>query len=202
VRDFLGIPKNAFVVGGSGAETWRKGKDLFIQLALAVSRKYDEFPVHFVWIGGRNHGKASYELQHDIEHAGLSNRIHFVAEVPNPTEYFRTFDVFAMVSREDPYPLVNLEVAAMGKPVVCFDNAGGTPEFVENDAGFVVPYLNVDTMAEKVVALLTNKDLREKLGRKAAKKVRERHDISIAAPKILKIINRFLGPGHPRNRHA
>ena len=32
IRSTLGIPPDAFVVGGSGMETWRKGKDLFVQL--------------------------------------------------------------------------------------------------------------------------------------------------------------------------
>ena len=40
---------------------------------------------------------------------------------------------------EDPYTLVCLEAAALEKPYVCFEGAGGSPEFVEEDCGFVVP---------------------------------------------------------------
>lgn len=199
IRKSMDIPENAFIVGGSGLETWRKGKDLFVQLALAVALKCKDKPVHFVWIGGNHTGMDFYEIHHDITRAGLSDRVHFIAHVSNPMDYYAAFDIFVMISREDPYPLVNLEVASLGKPIVCFDNAGGTPEFVEDDAGFVVPYLDINGMADKVITLSEDEDLRKQLGNKAAQKVMERHDISVAAHKILSVINHFLGPSNSKS---
>lgn len=192
IRNSLLIPQNNIVIGGSGAEIWRKGKDLFIQLAITVFKKSKDLPIHFVWVGGNKDGAEVYQLQHDIRQAGLSDQIHLVPEVSNPIDYFATFDIFAMVSREDPYPIVNLEVASLGKPILCFEKAGGSPEFVQYDAGFVVPYLDINDMAEKVILLSKDKVLRKKLGTGAAQKVRERHDISVAAPKILNLISHYL----------
>jgi len=85
-----------------------------------------------------------------------------------------------------------MEAAALGVPTVCFDGAGGGREFVEDDAGCVVPYLDVGAMAECVLDLLRNNELRTKLGRRARDKVRERHDIDVSAPKLLRIIERML----------
>jgi len=192
VRDSLKIPKNSIIIGGSGAEIWRKGKDLFIQLAINVFNKCNDLPIYFVWIGGSKEGSEIYQLQHDISQAKRTDRIFLVPEVSNPMDYFAAFDIFAMVSREDPFPLVNLEAASLGKPIICFENAGGSPEFVENDAGFVVPYLDLDAMADKVITLAKDEALRHMLGNRAAQKVQERHDISVAAPQILKIIENLL----------
>jgi glycosyltransferase involved in cell wall biosynthesis len=99
-------------------------------------------------------------------------------------------DVFVLTSREDPYPLVCLEAAALEKPIVCFAGAGGMPEFVENDCGFVVPYLDIAAMGDHVVSLLDAPDLRVVIGRAARRKVSERHDVGKAAPRILEIIER------------
>ncbi len=192
LRKDINIPKDAFIVGSSGHEIWRKGKDLFIQLALTVVRKFKDRPVHFVWIGGRREGTAFYELEHDVRHAGISDAVHFIDHVPNPFDYYREFDVFAMISREDPFPLVNLEAAALGKPIVCFDNAGGTPEFVGDEAGFIVPYLDISAMADKIIALARDEDLRKKCGSKGLQKVMEQHDLAVGAGKILEIIERSL----------
>jgi len=194
IRHALKIPKNAIVVGSSGMETWRKGKDLFIQLALIVLKRCKDLPIYFIWVGGNKEGMDFYQIQHDIRQAGLVDRIRFVPQVSNPLDYYGAFDVFALLSREDPYPIANLEAASLSKPIVCFENAGGSPEFVEDDAGFVVPYLDVNAMADKVITLAKDKELMAKLGNSAAQKVRERHDISVAAPKILEVINRFLRP--------
>lgn len=192
VRTGLNIPQDAIIIGGSGGEIWRKGKDLFIQLAIAIHTKARDLPIYFVWIGGKNKGTNFYQLKHDIKKCGLENRIHLIPEVTNPLDYYAAFDIFAMMSREDPYPIVNLEAASLSKPIICFENAGGSPEFVEGDAGFVVPYLDINAMAEKVILLTEDKKLRERLGKSAAQKAIEKYDISVAAPKILKIINQFI----------
>lgn len=75
-----------------------------------------------------------------------------------------------MISREDPYPLVNLEVAALAKPIICFRNSGGSQEFVENDAGFIVSYLDVEKMADKIIYLFNNQNIGIMLGQNAKEK--------------------------------
>jgi glycosyltransferase involved in cell wall biosynthesis len=188
----LNIPTNAMIVGASGTLEWRKGPDLFIQLARSISVRRALKPVHFVWIGGKCEEPRFEEVMHDIRHAGVEEYVHFVGPKPDPLTYFAACDVFAMVSREDPFPLVSLEAASLGKPIVCFDGSGGAKEFVEDDCGYVVPYLDVESMAARVEQLLASRELRERFGRQAADKVRERHDVSVGAPKILSIITRFL----------
>lgn len=192
IRQQLNIPQEAFVVGACGTTDWRKGPDLFIQLTRAVYQRQPEKPVHFVWVGGESEGPDFGALWHDVKRTGLGEYIHFVGKRPNPLDYFATFDVFAMVSREDPFPLVNLEAALLGKPIVCFDGSGGSKEFVESDCGFVVPYLDIETMADRLIDLLNSPELRQRFGQQAVKKVRERHDVAIAAPKLVGIIERFL----------
>jgi len=97
-----------------------------------------------------------------------------------------------LVSREDPFPLVCLEAASLGKPIVCFDKAGGMPEFVEDDCGFIVPYLDTEAMAEKIIELIKNPELRQRLGERARKKVKERFDVEVQAPKIFSLIQRTM----------
>lgn len=188
----LNIPVNAKIVCASGTTEWRKGTDLFVQLARTVLEKYSS-PVHFIWVGGVNNGaRYYYELSHDVKNAGLEECVHFLGEQLNPSEYFKSSDVFTLLSREDPFPLVCLEAASLGKPIICFDNAGGEKEFVEEDSGFIVPYLDIAQMAEKVIALLNSPDLCQRLGERAKQKVRERHSVEITSPQIKKIIEKFL----------
>ena len=191
-RKELNIADDAFVVGSSGLETWRKGKDLFIQLAMAVFRKAGDRQIHFVWVGGYPDSAEAYQINHDLHHAGIAHQVHFIDHVTNPLDYYNQFDVFAMVSREDPFPLVNLEAASLGKPIVCFASAGGTSEFVEEDAGFVVPYLDIDAMAEKLILLAMDNELKTDLGSRGSAKVMEHYDISVGARKILDVIEQSL----------
>ncbi len=187
IRNSLGIRPDARVVGACGTSDWRKGPDLFIQLAASVRRNLDD-PVHFCWVGAQVDDPGFSALAHDVAMAGLDDRMHFIGPQKNPKDYFSLFDVFVSVSREDPFPLVNLEAAALGVPVVCFDNSGGGREFVGSTCGFVVNYLDMEGMSARVVELLKDDELRTKLGNQARRRVRENHDISSVAPEILKLM--------------
>lgn len=197
VRRELGLAADAKIVGACGAVNWRKAPDLFLLLADAVRRRRPVGPpAHFVWIGDTMDGTPLFErLQHDIRMLQLEGLVHFVGQRSSARDYFSAFDVFALVSREDPFPLVCLEAASAGTPIVCFDGAGGEKEFVEHDCGFVVPYLNVEVMADCVLRLLESDELRRACGARAAEKVRVRHDVSVAAPKILEILHRLMAEG-------
>ena len=95
----------------------------------------------------------------DIEKLGLQNTVRFIGEVDNPSSYYNDFDVFAMTSREDPFPLVCIEVGMLGKPIVSFDKAVGTNEVISEAGGFIVPYLDIETMAEKIMNYYNNPEL-------------------------------------------
>lgn len=188
VREELKIPADAAVIGGSGTTDWRKSPDLFVQLARALHKRMAPKPVHFLWVGGDASGPEFGMLWHDVRRLGLESCVHFAGHRENPRDYFAAFDLFALTSREDPYPLVVLEAAALGLPVLGFEKSGGVGEFIENDAGFVVPYLDIDAMSARAAELLGDETLRRRLGARAREKAAQRHDVSVAAPKIVNVI--------------
>ncbi len=188
----LGLPSDALLVGGCGTIDWRKGADLMVHLARAVRNQFDGRPLHFIWIGGMTRGRLWGKLIHDVERCGLSHCIHFLGAQRDPSRLFAALDVYTLTSREDPYPLVMLEAAAAGNPIVCFDRSGGAPEFVEDDAGVIVPYLDTQQMADAVVDLLGDEQLRRRLGHRASEKARHRHDVRVGAPEVYNVILRFL----------
>ena len=188
----LGLPDDAMLVAASGILYWGKGADLFVQLAREVCRRRPN--AYFAWIG---HASPEQVLQfnHDVHLTGLGGRVCHTGAVARPTDYFAAADAFVLTSREDSFPLVCLEAAALGKPIVCFADAGGASEFVEDDCGFVVPYLDVAGMAERLIFLLDSQECRFRMGAAARRKVMERHDVSVAGPRIAEIIERTITGG-------
>ncbi len=87
----------------------------------------------------------------------------------------------------DPFPTINLEAFACGKPVVatCF---GGSREIVEDGvSGFVVNPLETKTMATKITALLEDKGMCEKFGRAGYEHVVRDFSLTTQAEKYLQI---------------
>jgi glycosyltransferase involved in cell wall biosynthesis len=182
----LGIPSESLVVCMCGTPNWRKGADLFVQLAQEVKCKIGTSCYHFVWMGGSVSDQA--EALYDVGKLGLGKMCHFIPAVSNPEAYFNAFDIFALTSREDPFPVAMLEAAAIGLPIICFADSGGAPELVENDAGLIVPYLDVRAMAEACIELLSDESRRRKLGGSAKAKVEALYGLNIQGPKILSLI--------------
>jgi len=192
IRDKFAISGGSCVVLGSGHETWRKGKDLFVQLAAQVQKIMPEPLPHFLWVGGFENDEIRRQIFHDVEKLGLTGRVHFTGAVPGTLNYFAVGDLFAMVSREDSFPLVCLEAALLGKPTICFADVGGMTEFVDDDAGVVVPYLDLEAMAGHIVSLLKNETTRTRLGNNAREKVLTIYNVASGSERIAEIINREL----------
>lgn len=189
LRRSLGIPDDAPVVGAMGDVIWRKGPDLFLAMAAALVGTDTGRPApHFVWVGGAPGRGAWRETVADLDQRGLGDHVHLVAEQEQPADWYHLFDLFVLTSREDPFPLVALEAAQAGCPIVAFDQ-GGVPELLvppgEIPAGVLVPALDVEAMADAVAALLAEPTRGAALGEAGAARVAERHTTSVAAPRLL-----------------
>jgi glycosyltransferase involved in cell wall biosynthesis len=186
----LGWPPNSFVVGACGALGWRKGTDLFLQIAHAMHKKGNGPEIRFLWIGGDKEGDEALRFAHDAHCFGLTERCAVVPTIANVTDYYLAMDVFALTSREDPFPLVMLEAGAYRVPTVCFEGSGGGPEFVGTDAGLVASYLDLPGFAAHLDTLRNNPALRSKMGEAAERKVREKFAAHIQNGKIFDSIQR------------
>lgn len=184
LRTSLGIPPEALVVGAVGVAESRKGPDLFLALAMAFRRRDLGRPVHFVWVGADPAGEGTQWMTHDIDRAGLGDVVHVRGSQSSPAPWFDLFDVLTLTSREDPFPLVCLESSLLGTPIVCFDNTGMAEFAGDGERGFVVPYLDVHAMADRVEALLRDPELTAAVGARASAQVRAYHDASHGAPRL------------------
>ncbi|WP_243313949.1 glycosyltransferase [Fundidesulfovibrio agrisoli] len=169
------------VIFGCGTVEKRKGFDLFCEVAQSLLRRgVSNF--RMFWIGA----KGDLDPQDEIRRYDVGEHVVWLGSKDYPRKYFVQGDIFLLPSREDPFPLVGLEAAECCLPVVCFDQvAGGMVTFATPDAGFGVPYLDVEAMAEVVARLLADSELRKQLGRTAADKVKSRHYTSVVGHKII-----------------
>jgi glycosyltransferase involved in cell wall biosynthesis len=189
-RQRLGLPPEAFVIGSCGAEHWRKGRDLIPNLLRALQRRLPERPVHFLWIGRPGSAEEERALHHDLRLTGVANAYVSTGELPDPFPSYSALDAFTLLSRDDPFPLACLEAAAAGAPVVCFEEAGGMPEFTARGAGLSVPYLDMEAMADGLARIARDTEFAGKLARTARGEVAERHLPMHTGPRILEVLAR------------
>jgi glycosyltransferase involved in cell wall biosynthesis len=192
VLDMLGWPSDAFVIGACGGPGWRKGSDLFLQVARNMCKRSDIGPFRFLWVGGEMNDRVAREFDHDVRSASLTDCCARVPTTSDVLDYFAAMDVFALTSREDPFPLVMLEAGACRVPTVCFEGSGGGPEFVESDAGLAAPYLDVAAFGEQLLKLYKDRDLTTRLGTAAAAKVHGCFTVDTQGPKLASALRASL----------
>ena len=176
-------------IGAAGTLEWRKGIDLFLRLAHRLRDRPRTGPVTFVWIGGRSDEVERYRrVAADL---GVDDVVRFVGTQPDPLDWFRLLDVFVLPSREDPFPLVCLEAAAVEVPVVAFDT-GGIQELLVQGCGLVSAYPDLDDLAVKVLELLDDQARRTTLGTRGRELMCADHDVTILAPRLWADIERWL----------
>lgn len=80
--------------------------------------------------------------------AGITG-IRRTENVGQLVDLYSMADVFVNPTLEDIFPTTNLEALACGTPVITYET-GGSPEAIDDHTGFVVPYQDVTTLAEKI----------------------------------------------------
>ena len=167
------LPKDSFIVMGCGTVTKRKGCDIFVQVANQVINGFGIENAFFFWLGESFGNEYIKWLEHDIESLGLENRVVFAGKRKDPSVYMKGSDVFILTSREDPFPLVNLEAMYYGLTVISFQEGGGAPEIYGGKRGISVPYLDVMAMAQAVFRLKGNPSQRKSIGLKAQEYIKK-----------------------------
>jgi glycosyltransferase involved in cell wall biosynthesis len=190
IRSELETNYSTMIIGGVGFVGLRKGVDIFVDVAKnVVSRLNRKKSILFVWVG---EGAEMDMIRNKIKEYNIHSHVKFIGLKTNPYPYMKMFDLVLMTSRDDPFPRVNIEAGAFGKPVIAFTESGGSKEYIQGGCGILVDDFNVQQMADRVIELMENEKLRINMGQNAKEKVLSHYDVSIVAPIIAQNIEDLI----------
>lgn len=161
LREKLGVPEQARIVLGVGYADRRKGIDLFVDVGIKVMGQ--DPSIHFLWVG-RFDSTVEAKILSTVQSAGLAPRFHFLGHDPDTDLYYAGADLYALTSREDPFPSVVLESLQVGVPVVGFEGTGGFVNLLRLGCGRLAPAFDTPAFAECVRELLAHPGTATELG--------------------------------------
>lgn len=101
----------------------------------------------------------------------IRGKTDFFSTVPNPFPYVAKADIFACSSLYEGLSNVILEALALGKPVISTDHKHGADEIIENGKnGILVPIRDPQKMAQAILKVLEDTELRRSLEEEARKR--------------------------------
>ncbi len=188
-RRELGIPEDALVVGMvANLNRPVKGVSYFID---AVPLILQAVPHSRFLILGR--GKEEEALRARAKALGVDKCVVFAGFREDVDRYYEAMDISALTSLSEGLSLTLLESMNHGLPVVV-TRVGGNPEVVSpGETGFLVAPRDVPDFAAKVVQLLLDPGLRERLGRAARTHIEANFQLSDVATRYLAIYETALG---------
>ncbi|MCX6551967.1 MAG: glycosyltransferase [Acidobacteria bacterium] len=191
VHQALWLPAGAPVVGNIAALVPHKGQRYLVDAAPAIVRAR---PDTQILIFGE--GELRPALQRQIKQLGLDHHVHLVGFRPDILALLKSLDVFVMSSITEGLGTSILDAMAASKAVVA-TRAGGMPEVVEDGVtGLVVPTANPGAMADAILRLLADADLRRRMGEAGLARVRAQFTADRMVEGTLVVYEHVVGRRH------
>ncbi len=184
------LTEGKFIIGSAGGVHWRKGYEFFILLGRELKKRKVIGDME-LWWAGRVDEEHRTIIAEDLQKLDLLDHVKFIGISSEMELFYQQLDIFVVTSREDPYPVVALEAALFGMPILCWNRGTGTRELVEQGAGLTVDYLDIHAMADAVLELKDDPVKRKKMGEKARELARE-HDVGLAGEMIYGILQKLI----------
>lgn len=170
---------------------FRKGLPLLIQCIPNVLKAIPN--VKFKIVGPPHHGYVYEKLKDLINKRNLTESVELLGGV-SPKDipyYYNSSNIFLFPSIQEGFGIVLLEAMACGKPVVAFDIEPINEVIINNVTGLLVPKYNTDALANAVVTLLKNEELRKKMG-EMGKKCAKNYSCELEASRTATLYKRIL----------
>ena len=166
----------------------RRGVDYLVRAMPEILRESPKAELHFVGEGARKE-----ILRKLAEKLGVASKVFFHGNVPAEelVKLYRDCYVFCHLSFADGWNQPALEAMATGRPVVC-TNAPHNSMVDDGETGFLLPFGDVEELVEKLMRLVKDRRLAERMGAKARKKAENEYDWGNIAKRYYKVFEEVV----------
>ncbi len=139
-------------------------KNIELQLQ-ALAKVKNNFPKVELWIVGA--GPLRQALEACVVKYNLVSEVTFYGERSDVDSFYAEADVFLLTSFSEGWPLVIVEAAKHGLPIVMTDVGSAGDLIINKESGLVVPINDVVALTTAMGRLIQDEELRLTLGRNA-----------------------------------
>jgi len=150
VRELLGIPSNAFVIGFIGRQVREKGIIELLEAAELLSRTHLQLWVLLVGERLSSDYAVGVEKEYEKAKGALGERLVALGLRNDTPELLAAMDLFCLPSWREGMPRTIIEAMMMAKPVVATNIRGSREEVVHEVTGLLVPARSRDALAEAI----------------------------------------------------
>lgn len=195
LKQTLGLSNDTVIVLAAGRVTEDKGFDLLVEAAGQLCPAHPQ--AVFLLCGATDSPDYHSTLSNRIEQLGLTERVRLLGRRDDLPMVMVESDVFVLPSRREGHPYVLLEAMACNLPAVATRCGGVDETVVEGETGYIVPVGDAQALANALTPLLTDVELRLRMGRAAGLRIREKFTAAQTAQGLFAMYEHLLATSHP-----
>ncbi|MGN3975320.1 glycosyltransferase [Tsuneonella sp. SYSU-LHT278] len=115
-------------------------------------------------------------IRAEAERLGIEHRVHLVGHVQAPERFVALFDLFALSSHSEQFPISLVEAMAAGRPVAAYDVGDVAGMVATENRPLIVPPGDEDALSRAIGSLLYDTEARAALRRANRARAREEFD--------------------------
>lgn len=146
----------------------QKGFDILIRAMVKVNSLYPDWHLDIY-----GEGNERQNLEQLIHANDLSSTIALRGFCSDIQSQFVNSDIFVLSSRYEGFGMVILEALSSGTPVVSFDCPEGPESLLHDGSGILVSAENVDALANAIINVIGDTELRDSLRKNGYKTARK-----------------------------
>jgi len=183
LKEILGLsPKHRVILTVNRLHP-RKRVDLLIKAMPIVLSKIPEALAIIVGIGPEEE-----HLRNLAKNLNLNDSVVFTGFVPENeiAAYYENCEIYIHLAKQEPFGLTVIEAQAYGKPVITVAEGGPKETVLDGKTGFLIE-AKVDVLANFIIQLLKNNELRIRFGGEARKHIKDNFDWRSAVQRYLRV---------------
>lgn len=189
LRKNFNLPTEDFLIGCIGRIDRQKGQDVLLKALMKLENKEI---IKLVFAGDSNDEEYFRELNNIITENKIEDKVIFLPFTDKVPELMNCFDIFVAPSHCETFGLVIIEGMACSLSVIG-TNCGGVPEIIDSGKnGYIFEPKNSDDLSDLINMLYQNRDLLEKVGKKARETVEQKFDRDVEVNNIIKFYLELL----------
>lgn len=189
ICEMLGLPpaENAkFITLVANLRHEVKNQPMFLRAARRVLQKYPD--AHFILAG---EGELKEKLENLAKDLEIEENTHFIGRCAGIPELLFVSEICTLTSFAEGFSNSILEYMAASKPVIATDVGGASEAIIEGETGFLVSSDDDETLASRLIELLSDKEKAQSFGKKGRLIVEEKFSLAAQLSKTLKLYDSF-----------
>jgi len=171
-----------------GRLTKAKGVDILLKAIKIIKEKYQK-EIKAVIVGK---GYLEEELKGLVMELEIKKEVEFLGVRKDIEKLMKSTKLFVLPSRWEGLPLTILEAMSSGAGIIA-TKVGGIPEVIQSGKeGILISPEDPEALARVITELLKDRELREKLGINAYKKVKEKYSIEVYSKNMLEFYKSLI----------